>query len=195
MIRTACNYCSGEFEARIGDIRRGQALYCSMGCRNKNRWRAYHADPDRWFWPFVDRRAPNECWPWTGKQAASGYGRLKREGRSIPAHRTSLSLATGRWPDSETMALHSCDNRPCCNPAHLRWGTAADNMRDRSERGRAKGHPRKIDADRAALMRSAGKSYQQIAEVFSVNQANVGKALKRREALLTALANKEAPDE
>jgi hypothetical protein len=32
---------------------------------------------------------------------------------------------------------HTCDNPPCCNPAHLLWGTHRDNKIDSIERGRA----------------------------------------------------------
>lgn len=46
-----------------------------------------------------------------------------------------LELVTGEESDGR-FALHSCDNPPCVNPAHLRWGSHADNMTDAADRGR-----------------------------------------------------------
>lgn len=34
------------------------------------------------------------------------------------------------------LVTHKCDNRICCNPAHLKLGTATDNNREISERKR-----------------------------------------------------------
>lgn len=74
-----------------------------------------------------------DCWPWPGAlQAGHGYGIV---GHGTYAHRVSYVAHHGLIPDG-LFVLHSCDNPPCVNPAHLRAGTNADNMRDAVERGR-----------------------------------------------------------
>ena len=40
--------------------------------------------------------------------------------------------------DSKIMILHSCDNKKCINPEHLRQGTHEDNMKDVVARRRHK---------------------------------------------------------
>lgn len=93
------------------------------------------------FWAKVDRRGPDECWPWNGhRQTRRGYGRVFWYGNgrrfSGAAHRLSWEIANGRdWPVG-LVARHSCDNPPCVNPAHITPGTVAENNRDIVERGR-----------------------------------------------------------
>lgn len=87
------------------------------------------------FWDNVKRGEPAECWPWTRAHNGRGYGRLRFKGKYEAAHRVAFELAAGRRP--ELHVLHSCDNPKCCNPAHLREGTALDNSRDMVERGRS----------------------------------------------------------
>lgn len=88
------------------------------------------------FWSKVDKSAgPDACWPWTGAKQAPGYGKLRVSGRSIFAHRIAVFLTNGAWP---AVTLHTCDNPPCCNPAHLRAGTHRDNVRDCRAKGRAR---------------------------------------------------------
>jgi hypothetical protein len=94
------------------------------------------------FWAKVDDSAgPDACWPWTGALFRPGprgygmnYGRIKRNRRTLHAHRVAWELAHG--PTGELFVLHKCDNPPCCNPAHLFLGTAADNMADKVRKGR-----------------------------------------------------------
>ena len=81
------------------------------------------------FWPKIDRSGgPSACWPWIGARNRRGYGRISVGGKNQLAHRVAYSLVVGT-PEG-TMILHSCDNPPCCNPAHLRSGTAGDNTDD-----------------------------------------------------------------
>lgn len=84
--------------------------------------------------------------------------------------------------------LHSCDNRRCCNPQHLRQGTPKQNSHDSVKRGRntrlrgehngkAKLTRRQVESIRKMLRDVAAgklKMYQyQIAERHSVSAATV----------------------
>lgn len=86
------------------------------------------------FWSKVDKRGPDECWPWTGGKFWDGYGWFSVAGAKKKAHRVSFFLQHGRWP--EPCCLHRCDNPGCVNPVHLFEGTHTDNMRDRERKGR-----------------------------------------------------------
>lgn len=79
--------------------------------------------------------APNGCWLWAASCAANGYGQIKVFGEMTAAHRFAYTLFKGDIPESHHI-LHSCDNKRCVNPDHLRAGTHQENMADAVERGR-----------------------------------------------------------
>lgn len=85
------------------------------------------------------QRDDADCWIWTGEVNNRGYGRFtvyRGERRFRPlAHRLAYELANGELARA-LVVRHSCDNPPCCNPAHLSVGTQRDNARDAQERGR-----------------------------------------------------------
>lgn len=91
------------------------------------------------FWAKVDRRGPNDCWPWLGAKMYFGYGAVRRRDPRgfVGAHRVAL-MHSGVSVPAGKCVLHSCDNPPCCNPAHLRVGTQAENIADRGARGRTR---------------------------------------------------------
>lgn len=116
--------------------------------------------PER-FWARVDRSGgPDACWPWMGERNRDGYGVVRAHRRNLRAHRVARLLSTGSLVP-ELDICHHCDNPPCCNPAHLRAGTQADNSRDMVERGRSLAgdrNPSVIYADRRPRGSSNGHS-------------------------------------
>lgn len=84
---------------------------------------------------WVDRRAPNECWPWKGGTVPGGYGLMKVCGRQRVAHCVAYETWVGPIPEGKIL-LHSCDNPPCCNPSHLSPGTTKSNSDDAYAKGR-----------------------------------------------------------
>ena len=74
------------------------------------------------------------CLLWQGAKNADGYGRRWFKGRMLRVHRIACMAHHGTPTADSPHALHSCDNKACFLPAHVRWGTPSENMRDSSMR-------------------------------------------------------------
>ena len=84
----------------------------------------------------IEVAGDHECWLWLGTRSDSGYPLVSHKEKTSVVTRLVLAKKLGRDLRPGEMACHHCDNPPCCNPAHLFVGTAADNARDMAEKFR-----------------------------------------------------------
>jgi DNA-binding Xre family transcriptional regulator len=121
------------------------------------------------FWSKVDRSG--DCWLWTGARRPLGYGALKIDGRVLHAHRVAYEPVYGDIPP-ELVVLHTCDNPPCVNPAHLRLGTRSDNTRDMYAKGR---HGGRQQGTRQVKVAQAPTVHIRLRELAEAKRLNIGK--------------------
>jgi len=144
------------------------------------------------FWDKVRQGFPDECWEWTGG-TRNGYGMFAYEPPlPVSAHRMAAylhGLIPSPYAPHDKLAhgfiRHTCDNRLCCNPAHMLVGTYAENHADKIERKR---HPRTYGAHGGRLgyndiakihtMRAEGHTHEEIAAALSCSTRTVNRHLK-----------------
>ena len=88
------------------------------------------------FWSKVKILGQNDCWEWQAGRVKDGYGQFNpTHDKVIPAHRYSFFISGQKLKPGQVV-MHSCDNPPCCNPAHLSGGTRKQNQQQMIARNR-----------------------------------------------------------
>lgn len=78
------------------------------------------------------------CWNWQKHRNEVGYGTTSWKGRPWMLTRLVLAATAGAF-DPDLDACHSCHNRGCGNPDHLRPDEHQANLMDGSRAGRLQG--------------------------------------------------------
>lgn len=141
-------------------------------------------------WEKIKIAGPNECWEWQGSLDFGGYGHIADEtGKTKKAHRIVKELSGSNIVNFHV--CHSCDNRRCCNPAHLFLGTHAENIQDRHDKGRTvlpspmpgEQNPRaklsEFDVNEIRWLYAANHPPRELAKTFSVSKSTIGLIVRR----------------
>lgn len=135
------------------------------------------------FWSKVALPDENGCMLWIAG-LRRGYGQFSIDHRTnVLATRIIASWAHGPAPTTQHEAAHSCRNRNCVAPAHLRWATALENITDRGNDGtttRGERHHRAKLTEAMALEILAiadERTHRQIAQEYGVSRSSVSNLL------------------
>ncbi len=120
-----------------------------------------------------------ECILWPHSRSR-GYGVMKVEGKPQAVHRLSCTQHHGPAPTPNHVAAHSCRNKHCFNPRHLRWATPKENQADRIADGtnlRGTDHPGCVltesDVRHIRDEVSRGTTQQSLADHYGVSRSTV----------------------
>lgn len=117
-----------------------------------------------------------ECLVFTGGKTARGYGLVTKPGdrtKMLLAHRVVLEHHHG---PSRLHSLHSCDNPPCVEIAHLRWGTQAENVDDMVKRGRLVAQQFSLTPEQVAELRQDTRTAKVLAGIYGVSTSTIYRA-------------------
>ncbi len=135
------------------------------------------------FFDLAAKSTLDECIKWPFSYAPNGYPRIKDGYVSRGAHRVMCETVHGPRPKDKEHAAHSCGNRWCINPNHLRWATAKENHSDRKAHGtypygeRSPGS--KLTEEIVKAIRASDESITALAERYKVHFGTVSR-IKRR---------------
>src|SRR5574337_584477 len=82
----------------------------SGGFMNAHQWATRHHELATKFWALVDKRGPDECWPWLGNRTSGGYGYMTH--RYVKYSATDVAFALKR-SEEHTSELQSPLNLVC----------------------------------------------------------------------------------
>lgn len=118
------------------------------------------------------------CWLWIGARNSKGYGCLGVDGKTQLAHRLAYEHWLGPL-DAGLLVCHTCDVRPCVNPAHLWTGTHGENVADCVAKGRQvrgeKNARAKLTAELVQEIRllAADYTWEALARQYGVSPAHL----------------------
>lgn len=172
---------------------KGARGWCS---KHLQRWRKY-GDPLTLTYPAsgeikaffegtILQYAGKDCLLWPFSLTDNGYGQIWIDGTMRGVHRVVCEAVHGPAPTPEHQAAHSCGNRVCCAPSHLRWATRKENETDKVAHGTLicgqSCNLAKLTEDDVREIRFLGGKIprREIADRFQVSRSNIDVIISRK---------------
>lgn len=166
------------------------SLACAKGLctRHYKRLRA-HGDPQaggiakgstrRFIESVCEEPWPTDCVTWPFARNREGYGRVNWRNKPTNAHAVICRIAHGPRPSPKHEVCHSCGkgNEGCVNPAHLYWGTRAENVRDAMKHGTAYRFPILFGED-APRAKHSDETIAEVKRLLSLGETQMAIAAK-----------------
>ena len=149
--------------------------------------RTFDGVPLAHYYATVDTMT-DDCILWPYGLNGTGYAQVMLDGEHVTLH----ALACEQFHDPRPAGmevLHSCRNRDCYNPRHLRWGTRQENSADTLRDGtRARGemiHQSKLTREQVLEIRTSyaagGVLQRELGDEYGVAQQTIGRIVRRTE--------------
>lgn len=144
-----------------------------------------------------DSEILNSCDAWPGARDGGGYGMRRVSGVVRRVHILEWEKHNGPVPTG-MVVMHSCDNPPCRNIAHLSIGTRADNNKDRTAKGRSadmRGErstsaalsQTDVDVIRGALLGAPHGTARQLARRYGVSDSTISLIKRGRRYVVSCI--------
>lgn len=117
---------------------------------------------------------PTKCIEWKGYTWPSGYGCIKREGRSQRAHRYFYEKKFGKIQKGYVID-HLCRNKSCVNVDHLEAVTMAENTR--------RGDSAKLtykDVKEIRSLAKKGVTQSKLAVLFKISPCQISRIINKK---------------
>jgi hypothetical protein len=129
----------------------------------------------------INQNVDSQCWIFQGC-IKSGYGEISLNGLKYKTHILMYEAIHGirNFVENKKEIRHLCNNRSCCNPDHLEFGTKSENMIDAIKNGSnvAKLNEQKIKEIR--LLLKNGSTQKEMSEKYQVSIATISRIQNKK---------------
>jgi len=121
-----------------------------------------------------------KCWECDYLSKTCGYCQIGLNGRMIGAHRFMCVYDNNGYNPLHLDVCHSCNNKSCCSPFHLRFDTHRNNQIDSVKAGN---HPHAKVMDKVKEIRdlyATGFTRKELGERFGVHKSSIVDIVTRK---------------